>query len=54
MGLIRQKYLYPVAAWVFATDLAWGESLGNLAQYPPQGVDLTITTADDGMPRLSH
>ena len=52
MGLIRQKYLYPVAAWVFATDLAWGESLGNLAQYPPRGVDLTITTADDGMPRL--
>ncbi len=27
-------------------------SLGNLAQYPPQGKDITITTASDGMPRL--
>lgn len=27
-------------------------SLGNLAQYPPQRIELTITTADDGMPQL--
>ena len=52
MGLMGRKCLYPVAAWVFVTDLSWGESLGNLAQYPPKGVDLTVTTADDGMPRL--
>ncbi len=28
------------------------ESLGNLAQYPPEGKQLTITTAPDGMPVL--
>ena len=28
------------------------ESLGNLAQYPPEGKELTITTAPDGMPVL--
>ena len=26
---------------------------GNLAQYPPKGVDLTITTGEDGSPQLS-
>ena len=28
------------------------ESLGNLAQYPPNQVDLTITTLPDGSPKL--
>ena len=28
------------------------QSLGNLAQYPPLGKDITITTGDDGMPQL--
>ena len=28
------------------------ESLGNLAQYPPERIELTITTADDGHPEL--
>ena len=29
------------------------ESLGNLAQYPPERVLLTVTTADDGGPELA-
>ena len=28
------------------------ESLGNLAQYPPERIELTITTADKGRPQL--
>jgi hypothetical protein len=40
------------AALLSSGPRAWAESLGNLAQYPPQGVDLTITTAADGMPLI--
>ena len=29
------------------------ESAGNLAQYPPKGIDVTITTAKDGYPVLA-
>ena len=32
--------------------LAYADSLGNLAQYPPEGKDLTITTGSDGMPNI--
>ena len=28
------------------------ESLGNLAQYPPERILLTVTTADNGSPEL--
>ena len=31
---------------------ATAESLGNLAQYPPERIALTITTADNGSPKL--
>ena len=31
---------------------AAAESLGNLAQYPPKRISLTITTADSGSPEL--
>lgn len=34
-------------------DSARAQSLGNLAQYPPLKKQLTITTADDGMPVLT-
>jgi len=33
-----------------ATHDVGAQSLGNLAQYPPKGIDLTIETAPDGMP----
>lgn len=36
---------------VFSSALAT-ESLGNLAQYPPERIELAITTADDGHPEL--
>ena len=34
------------------SSVAAAESLGNLAQYPPDSVGLTITTADNGAPLL--
>lgn len=38
---------------VIVPDSARSQSLGNLAQYPPIKKQLTITTADDGMPELA-
>ena len=40
--LLLQAFSHPAAA----------ESLGNLAQYPPDRALLTVTTADDGGPEL--
>ena len=34
------------------SDWAAAESLGNLAQYPPERISLTITTSDKGSPEL--
>ena len=41
-----------VFAGIGFSTLVSAESLGNLAQYPPTGIKLTITTASDGMPIL--
>ena len=38
-------------AHIFSSAAA-NESLGNLAQYPPERVELIITTADNGAPQL--
>tara|TARA_Y100000996_G_scaffold410674_1_gene393479 strand:+ start:12557 stop:13042 length:486 start_codon:yes stop_codon:yes gene_type:complete len=38
--------------WIFSAVLTSEESLGNLAQYPPLGKDITVTTGVDGMPQL--
>ena len=38
-------------AHIFSSAAA-NESLGNLAQYPPERIELTITTADNGRPQL--
>jgi hypothetical protein len=35
-----------------SSSAAAAESLGNLAQYPPERVELIITTADNGAPQL--
>ena len=40
------------AIWIFSTLITSDESLGNLAQYPPLGKDITVTTGVDGMPLL--
>ena len=34
------------------SSVAANESLGNLAQYPPERSELSITTADNGAPQL--
>ena len=34
------------------SSVAATESLGNLAQYPPERIVVTITTADNGAPQL--
>ena len=44
--------LFPAAIWIFSAVITSEESLGNLAQYPPLGKDITITTNVDGIPIL--
>lgn len=51
--------LRPMARWFGASviylvvhSLAYAEPAGNLAQYPPLGIDVTIMTAEDGRPQL--
>ncbi len=41
--IILSIYFYPLVA----------ESSGNLAKYPPEEVDITITTLNDGYPKIS-
>lgn len=37
---------------LLVSHAAMAQSLGNLAQFPPKRIELTITTAKDGMPQL--
>lgn len=41
-----------MAAQMAAKKPVQTQSLGNLAQYPPRAIDITITTASDAMPVL--
>ena len=38
---------------IASQSLVYTESLGNLAQYPPLGVDMTISTTKEGFPSLA-
>ena len=38
---------------IASQSLVYPESLGNLAQYPPMGVDITISTTKEGFPSLA-
>ena len=54
MSAKTQCYTFTIAtlfAHIFSSAAA-NESLGNLAQYPPERIELTITTADNGRPQL--
>ena len=42
----------PVFVGIGFSTLVYAEALGNLAQYPTTGINLTITAASDGMPIL--
>ena len=44
--------LFPAAIWIFSAVIISEETLGKLAQYPPLGKDITITTGVDGIPIL--
>ena len=46
------KFFFVAVVWIFSGALTSNESLGNLAQYPPLGKDITVTTSIDGMPQL--
>ena len=37
---------------IASQSFVYTESLGNLAQYPPLGIDLTISTTEEGFPSL--
>ena len=39
--------------FIASQSFVYTESLGNLAQYPPLGVDLTISTTQEGFPSLT-
>ena len=39
--------------FIASQSFVYTESLGNLAPYPPLGVDLTITTTKEGFPSLA-
>lgn len=45
-------YYGVLALFLGLCSVLQAESHGNLAQYPPEGKELTITTAADGMPVL--
>ena len=45
-------YSISVIFFLLYVDHIYSESLGNLAQYPPMGVDLTISTTKEGFPSL--
>lgn len=48
----RARFFFALLTCLVQSALGHAESLGNLAQYPPEGRDLTITTASDGMPTI--
>ena len=50
----RSLFTVCLAAFFSPAVSYWAvaESLGNLAQYPPERIGLTITTADNGSPEL--
>ena len=54
MSAKRSLFTVCLAAFFFHafSYCAVAESLGNLAQYPPERIGLTITTADNGSPEL--
>ncbi len=54
MNAKSQFFVLSVAFTLLHAFSYWAaaESLGNLAQYPPERVELTITTSDSGSPEL--
>ncbi|MEM1435588.1 MAG: hypothetical protein AAGG11_16130 [Pseudomonadota bacterium] len=46
------RRLVTAVLWFAPYHVVQAESAGNLAQYPPLGIDVTITTAKNGMPIL--
>ena len=54
MSLTPKFLALPIAMFLVqaVSHFAAAESLGNLAQYPPERILLTITTADNGSPEL--
>ena len=52
MSLRPQLFAPLLAAILFPTTSFPSQSLGNLAQYPPEPIGITITTADNGGPLL--
>ena len=46
------SFFFVAVICIFSAVINSNQSLGNLAQYPPLGKDITITTGDDGMPQL--
>ncbi len=54
MNATRSLFTVYLASFLSHAFSCWAvaESLGNLAQYPPERIGLTITTADNGRPEI--
>ena len=50
--MIQKYHLFAVLFLLSLNKLASEESLGNLAQFPPTGKDITIRTSTDGAPLI--
>ena len=46
------SFFFVAVICIFSAVINSNQSLGNLAQYPPLGKDITITTGVDGIPIL--
>ena len=49
---MRCFFMMVSIAWTILFGKSGTASDGNLAQYPPMQIDISIRTADDGSPKL--
>ena len=50
--MFKTRQWIAILIYFLTPILLYAESLGNLAQYPPTKIDITISTSQEGMPKL--
>ena len=51
--MFKTRQWIAILIYFLTPILLYAESLGNLAQYPPTKIDITISTSQEGMPKLN-
>ena len=51
--MFKTRQWIAILIYFLTPILLYAESLGNLAQYPPTKIDITIRTSQEGMPKLN-